>query len=449
MNDPRPRRPRLKRRARRTAHRAVRRAFLWALRPMRWRRVPPPGERLRVRVLLQNAHGTGGTIRTVLNLCGYLTRDHDIEIVSVLRRSRRPFFAIPPGAALTYADDRFAPKSRTARLLSRLPSLLVPAEEASFRLMSLWSDVCLLRAMHRSPCDVLIATRPSLVLIAAELAPRGTATIGQDHMSLESYRPSLRRQIVRAYPRLTVLSVLTEPARAGYERALAGSGVRIVKIPNALPALPARPSRRDDKVVLAAGRLVANKGFDLLIRAFAPIAAEFPDWKLRIFGSGTRRDRLRALIGELGLTGRAEVCGPTRDLHGEMARASIFALTSRREGLPMVIIEAMGMGLAVVSFDCPFGPPELIEHGHDGLLVPTGNAEALTAALRELIVNPGLRDRLGEQAVRSARAYDLERIGARWSRLVSGLRPSAPRAPAAPPGGGVEDPGLSMSGSDR
>ncbi|XRQ14571.1 glycosyltransferase family 4 protein [Actinomadura welshii] len=449
MNEPSRTRPRLRRRIRRGAHRAARRAALWALRPLRWRRVPPPGERLRVRVLLQNAHGTGGTIRTVLNLCGHLTRDHDIEIVSVLRRSRRPFFAVPPDAALVYADDRYAPKGRTARLLARLPSLLVPAEEASFRLMSLWSDVCLLRALHRRPVDVLIATRPSLVLLAAELAPRDVATIGQDHMSLEAYRPPLRRQIVRAYPALTVLSVLTEPARAGYEAALAGSGVRIVKIPNAAPALPDRRSARDQEVVLAAGRLVRNKGFDLLIRAFAPIAAEHPGWRLRIFGSGARRDRLRALIAELGLTGHVELCGLTRDLHGEMARASIYALSSRREGMPMVIIEAMGMGLPVVSFDCPYGPPELIEHRRDGLLVPTGDVAALTAALRELIEEPALRDRLGERAVHSARSYELEHIGVLWSRLISSLRPPAGPGPARRPREAADDPGLSISGSDR
>ncbi|MEU8803654.1 glycosyltransferase family 4 protein [Spirillospora sp. NPDC048819] len=425
MNEP-DRKPRLRRRVRRRAHRVLRRAALWTLRPLRWRRVPPPGERLHVRVLLQNAHGTGGTIRTVLNLCGPLTRDHDIEIVSALKGNPKPFFPLPAGAAVTYADDRFAPKGRTARLLGRFPSLLIPAEESSFRYMSLWTDVCLLRALHRTPCDVLIATRPSLILLAAELTPRGTATIGQDHMSLESYQPPLRRQVVRAYRRLTVLSVLTAPARAGYEAALAGSGVRIVRIPNASPPLPGRPSRREHEVVLAAGRLVANKGFDLLIRAYAPIAAEHPGWTLRIFGSGLRRERLAALIAELGLTGRVELSGFTRDLHGEMARASIYVLSSRREGMPMVIIEAMGMGLPVVSFDCPFGPPELITHGHDGLLVPTGDVDALTAALRELIADPGLRDRLGEQARRSARAYDLEHIGARWSRLISGLRPFPP-----------------------
>ncbi|MFA1551664.1 glycosyltransferase family 4 protein [Actinomadura chokoriensis] len=432
MNEPA--RPlRLSRRVRRGAHRALRRAAIWTLRPLRCRRLHPPGERLRVRILLQNAHGTGGTIRTVLNLSGHLARDHDVEVVSAVRRSKKPFFQVPPGIKVTYADDHFARRSRTARLLARLPSLLTPADEASFRHMSLWTDVRLLRALYGAPPDVLIATRPSLCLLAAELAPRGVATIGQDHMSLDSYQPALLRQVVRAYRRLTVLATLTEASRAGYERALAGSGVRIVRIPNAAPPLPGPPSRREHKVVLAAGRLVRTKGFDLLLRAFVPLAAEHPDWTLRIFGGGARRDRLRAMIGELGLDGRAELRGKTPDLPAEMRRASVYALSSRREGMPMVVIEAMGMGLPVVAFDCPHGPAELITSGEDGLLVPAGDVEALTAALRKLIDDPGLRDRLGDRALRSVRRYDLDRIGPRWSRLVASAAPRTRSGPLRRP----------------
>lgn len=416
-----PARPlRLRRRVRRGAHRALRRSALWGLRPLRpRRRVPPPGDRLRVRVLLQNAHGAGGTIRTVLNLCGYLAREHDVEIVSVVRNTGKPFFPLPAGVAVTYADDRSAPKGRAARLLERLPSLLIPADEASFRHVTLLTDVRLLRAVHRPPVDVLIGTRPSLVLLAAELGPRGVATIGQDHMNLGSYRPPLRRQVVRAYRRLTVLATLTEAARADYAAALAGTGVRVVRIPNAAPPLPAVPSRREHKVILAAGRLVRAKGFDLLLRAFVPLAAEHPDWTLRIFGSGARRDRLQSMIAGLGLTGRAELRPKTPDLPAEMARASIYVLSSRREGMPMVVIEAMGMGLPVVSFDCPHGPAELITSGADGLLVPAGDVDALTAALRKLITDPELRDRLGDRALRSARSHDMERVGPRWSRLIA------------------------------
>ncbi|GAA1805794.1 glycosyltransferase family 4 protein [Actinomadura chokoriensis] len=425
---------RLRRRVRRGAHRVLRRAALLTLRPLRWRRlVPPPGGRPRVRVLLQNAHGTGGTIRTVLNLCGHLARDHDVEIVSVLRRSRRPFFPVPAGVAVTYADDGLARPNRAARLLTRLPSLLTPVDDASFRHMTLWTDVRLLRALYGAPADVLIGTRPSLVLLAAELGPRGVATIGQDHMDLGSYRPALRREVVRAYRRLTALAVLTEAARADYARALAGSGVRIARIPNAAPPLPGPPSRREHRVVLAAGRLVRTKGFDLLLRAYAPIAAEHPGWTLRIFGSGVRRDRLRAMIADLGLTGRAELRARTPDLPAEMRRASLYVLSSRREGMPMVVIEAMGMGLPVVAFDCPHGPAELITPGEDGLLVPAGDVDALTAALRKLIEDPGLRDRLGERALRSVRRHDIAHIGPRWSSLIASVLAGTRADLAGPP----------------
>ncbi|WP_064743797.1 glycosyltransferase family 4 protein [Actinomadura rifamycini] len=419
----------LRRRVRRGAHRALRRTALRAARPLLLRRPPPRGGRLRVRILLQNAHGTGGTIRTVVNLSGALARDHDVEIVSVLRGTPEPFFPLPDGVAITYADDRLGPRGRTARLLSRLPSVLIPKEEASFKWMNLWTDLRLLAALRAAPPDVLIATRPSLNLLIAALSPRGVTLIGQDHMSLGSYKPPLRREILRDYRRLDVLTTLTEAARTEYEDALAGSPVRIVRIPNAVPDMPGGPSRRTDKVVLAAGRLVHNKRFDLLIEAFAPVAAEHPDWTLRIFGAGARRAALRDLVAERGLTGRVEVRPASRRLPAEMERAAVYALTSRREGMPMVVIEAMTKGLAVVSTDCPHGPREMIEHDRDGLLVPVDDRAALTAALRRLIADPALRDRLGERARASARAYEPAGVAARWTALLAGLHPP-PRSPS-------------------
>ncbi|WP_083982073.1 glycosyltransferase family 4 protein [Actinomadura hibisca] len=413
----------------RPTHYALRRALLVALRPAaRLRRgpAPRPGRRPRVRVLLQHAHGTGGTIRTVLNLSGHLARDHDVEIVSVLRRRPEPFFPLPEGVAVTFATDAAAPpRTGPGRLLARLPSLLVPVDDAAFRHVSLYSDLRLLRAMWRDPPDVLIGTRPSLNLLIAELAPRGVATVGQDHMNLGSYRPALRARIVGAYRRLTALTVLTAHSRAEYAEALAGAPVRIEQIPNALPDLGGGPSPRTGRVVLAAGRLSRPKGFDLLIRAFAPLAAEHPDWTLRVFGEGVRRGRLAAQIEELGLTGRVELRRRTRDLGGEMERASVYALSSRREGMPMVILEAMGKGLPVVAFDCPTGPAELITPGGDGLLVPAREVAGMTAALRSLIEDRELRDRLGEQALRTSAAYRLDRIGPRWTRLLAELRPGS------------------------
>ncbi|GAA2626051.1 glycosyltransferase family 4 protein [Actinomadura fulvescens] len=405
---------------RRRAHRTLRRALLLALLPLfRLRRTPPRGRRLRIRVLLQHAYGTGGTIRTVLNLCGHLAEEHDVEIVSVVRSHRDPFFRIPPGVTVTFADDR----TEGSPVIARLPSLLTPGGEASLRGMNLWTDLRLLRTLWRGAPDVLIGTRPSLNLLIAALAPRGTITIGQDHMNLPSYRPHLRREIVRSYGRLTALAVLTEKAQNDYEAALAGTSVRITRIPNALPELsPGGPSPRDAKVILAAGRLVRQKGFDLLLRAYEPLAAEHPDWTLRIFGAGHQRDRLRKEIADLGLTGTVELRARTPDLAREMRRSSIYVLSSRFEGMPMVIIEAMSLGLPVVAFDCPTGPAEMITPDHDGLLVPPDDVTALSTALRTLMEDATLRNRLGDEALRSAAAYDPARVAAQWRRLLTDLR---------------------------
>ncbi|MFC5183768.1 glycosyltransferase family 4 protein [Actinomadura harenae] len=410
----------------RAAHPFVRRMAFVLLRLLaRGRPGPAHGERPVVRVLLQHAYGTGGTIRTVLTMCGHLAQDHDVEIVSVLRTRDEPFFQIPDGVRVTFADDRRPPPhgpapGRVQRLLRRLPSILTPLEEATFRQVSLWTDLRLVGTILGRPADVLVGTRPSLVMLLAELAPKGVVTIGQDHRHLPGYRPALRAEMRRRYGRLTVLATLTETSRAGFADALAGRPVRIVVIPNALPELTGGPSPREARVVLAAGRFVRAKGFDMLIEAYLPLVEKYPDWRLHIHGSGVREDRLRKQIAELGVGDRI-LLKPRTEIGRALEGASVYALSSRYEGLPMVLLEAMSKGLAVVSFDCPTGPAELIRDGENGLLVPPRDLPALTAALDRVMSDRDLRDRLGDAAPAATEPYHLDRIGPLWTKLLKEL----------------------------
>jgi glycosyltransferase involved in cell wall biosynthesis len=151
------------------------------------------------------------------------------------------------------------------------------------------------------------------------------------------------------------------------------------------------------------------------------VAEAHPGWRLRICGGGRERAALAALIDELRLGGRVELTGKVRDMEAELEAASVFALSSRVEGLPLALLEAMAKGLAVVSFDNCAGPCEVIEHGADGLLVPGGDERALARAICALIESPELRRRLGDGARIKAAGYGIETVGPRWDALIEAL----------------------------
>jgi glycosyltransferase involved in cell wall biosynthesis len=389
----------------------------------------------RLYILIMNAWAMGGTIRTTLNLAGYLAQHHEVEILSLMRRRDEPFFPVPPGVTITTIDDR-RPSAQGSglaglarRLLSGRRSLLMnPADLASGR-ASLWTDIMLARALRTRTNGVLIATRPALNLVAASVAPRSLVRIGQEHMNLSTHRESMQRAIANGYAELDAVVTLTDRDLDAYRTAIPHAPL-LAAIPNATPGFGARRSDPSARTVVAAGRLSRQKAFPRLIAAFMRVTAIHPDWQLVIYGSGPKRKYTERLIDDLGAAPNVTLAGPVEDIGAAMAAGSIFALSSRFEGFPMVLIEAMSVGLPVVSFDCPTGPREIVEHGRNGLLVPEGDIGALAAALIEMIEDEGLRRRCSEGALETAARYSPAVIGARWEELLEqvsrGSRPPEP-----------------------
>jgi glycosyltransferase involved in cell wall biosynthesis len=404
---------------------AVHRAALTlaAAAPRRQRPAAAAGAQAELRVLLLHAYGLGGTVRTSFNLADAFGGLRGVELISVMRRRDSPFLAFPQGARVTVLDDQRAATrgGRVGRLLGRLPSVLVHPEDYAYPHCSLWTDVALFRRLRGMSGGVLVTTRPAFNLLAARLTGDDVVTIGQEHMNFLSHRPRLAADIRSRYGDLDVLTVLTEADLADYSAALRAAPVRVVRIPNAVPPLDGGAASLDGRIVLAAGRLETQKGFDLLIQAWQRVAAAHPDWQLRIYGAGRRRDELRELILELGLYDSVFLMGRTRRLGEAMAAASLFVLSSRFEGFGMVVVEAMSKGLPVVGFDCPRGPGEIIRHGHDGVVVPNGDVDGLAAGMLELIEDPERRRRYGTAAVENARSYDVSAIAKRWEDLLREL----------------------------
>src|SRR5690606_720364 len=191
--------------------------------------------------------------------------------------------------------------------------------------------------------------------------------IGQEHFNIRVQRRDPRRvKAMRTwYPKLDAYVTLTQRDAAGY-RQLIGRGPIVQAIPNAIGDPGDQWADHTAKIAVAAGRLERVKGYDLLLEAWRDVVDWAPDWKLRILGEGSERPALEAQREMLGLADAVELPGFTDQMLVEMAKGSFFVLSSRSEGLPMAMLEAMSVGLPVVSFDCYTGPRDILSFGVDG-----------------------------------------------------------------------------------
>jgi glycosyltransferase involved in cell wall biosynthesis len=195
--------------------------------------------------------------------------------------------------------------------------------------------------------------------------------------------------------------------------------------PNGTPRIePDAICHPERKLLLAAGRLVAQKGFDLLINAFADLSKQHEDWDLVILGEGVQRQRLEAMIAARGLMHRVFLPGWAGNLSDWYRRSQLYVMSSRYEGFGNTLAEAMAHGLPAVSFDCDAGPGDIIRNGVDGFLVPGQDTPALAAALSRLMGEAELRQQFGVAAMEIRDRYSMPRIIQMWENLFEELMAS-------------------------
>lgn len=201
-------------------------------------------------------------------------------------------------------------------------------------------------------------------------------------------------------------------------------GIEVIPNPRTFAPedLPPRGDLRP--TVLAAGRYDAQKGFDRLLKAWAIVLRDNPEaggWRLRIIGDGEQRRSLEALAGSLALGDSVSLERGLSDMKQAYADADIYAMTSRYEGLPMVLIEAQSASLPIVAMACKCGPRDVVSDGVDGLLTPEGDISAFAEALSVLVSDSELRARMSRSALESSGRYELEGIMGRWENLFKEL----------------------------
>jgi glycosyltransferase involved in cell wall biosynthesis len=225
------------------------------------------------------------------------------------------------------------------------------------------------------------------------------------------------------YPRAFGLVTMTRGSLEYFPKRMRRRGWVIANVVD----LPSGWQRKRGHYTLAAvGRLTHQKGFDLLLEAFAKIAQQFPEWNLTIWGDGEDRAKLEALRERLQLVDRVKMPGITSKPGIWIETADVFVLSSRYEGWGIVLLEAMAAELPVVSFNCEWGPGTMITDGHDGLLVPVGDVDGLAGALTKVLGDEELRNRLAQNAADTAQRYTPDRIMADWDGVLEAALASLP-----------------------
>lgn len=223
------------------------------------------------------------------------------------------------------------------------------------------------------------------------------------------------------YPRAHAVVVQSDNMRRWAEAFVRKEKVYVLPNPIASPVFTSReaPLLEPYPRMVAMGRLGPEKGFDLLIRAFARCAAEHREWVLVILGEGDERERLSGLAGDLGITDRVLLPGRVQEPAAILRFADLFVLSSRYEGFPNVLLEAMACGLPVVGFDCPSGPREIIRDGVDGVLVPPEDVAALAMAMDRLMSDEAERKRMASRAVEVTERFGMEKVMGIWEAVLS------------------------------
>lgn len=236
--------------------------------------------------------------------------------------------------------------------------------------------------------------------------------------TLEYYTPWMRFMARHLFARAAGVILQTRQCFAFFPEKVRRKAV-ILRNPVSPSFFRERYPGEREKSIVAVGRIDENKNHEMLIRAFAGIAQEFPEYKLIIYGEGECRDRLIKMAEELGYSDRILLPGSVEHVAEAIYKTRVFVLSSNTEGVPNTLIEAMLMGLTVVSTDCPCGGPgELIEDGVNGVLVPVGDVPFMTEKLRYLIKNLQTADEMGIAATGTADIFQPEKVYGSWENYL-------------------------------
>ena len=346
---------------------------------------------------------SGGAERVVSTLSNEMVKDYNVVIINFAANT--PFYPLDDRIKLRYCRDKIEPSQNSWESL-KLNYGLYQRLSAIFKMEKVDVGIGFMTAAN--VITILAAKANKLPVIISE-------RIDPNHSETNFIWKHIKKWL---YPKTDYLIVQTEQIKKFFVRRVSESKVRILPNPLSSDLCPNNNGNSKRKnIILNVGRLSNQKGQDILIKAFANLNPL--EWELVIVGEGPKREAYEKLIEDFGMEERILLVGQIKDISKYYRSAKIFAFTSHFEGFPNALIEAMFMGLACISTDCPTGPSELISNGENGFLIKVNDEKVLSEKLRILIKSQKLIESYSKAAQKSVQKFKAENVSKEWKRIIS------------------------------
>lgn len=374
--------------------------------------------KMKIVYCIAGTYNSGGMERVLANKCNWLAKNgHEITIITTDQRGQKPFFHINETVShydlginyeinngksflnklIHYPYKQFLHKKRLSKLLKKLKADIV--------ISMFCNDVSLITSINDGSKKILEIHFSKFKRLQYDR--KGIWRIA------DRWRSRKDERYVRKFDAFVVLT--------NEDKGYWGNLNHIKVIPNARTFTPTVTTSTKQKQIIAIGRYNYQKGFDMLIDIWAEVCSKTDDWTLEIIGDGVLKDYLQQKIDEYHISDRTFLVKATENIEAKYLSASILVMTSRYEGLPMILLEAQSFGLPIVAYACKCGPKDVITDGVDGFLIPPGDKKLFAVKLIELMKDELLRKEMGKKAKLASSRYAENKIMKQWVSLFYSL----------------------------
>ena len=357
---------------------------------------------MNIAIFINDITRMAGTERAVCNLANILSEsiDKKIFIFSLYSQEGTPAYHVQSNVRIVHMGFSY-PRGSALALI---------------KCICIFNSVS--KTLKKENIDIVLGTTHASNLLILPFLSRKIKKIACEHLPYNSC--SFTRKTLRAvlYQLLDAVVLLTKEDSHHY---CFLSKKKIFIIPNSLSFWNDQSASLINKNMLLIGRFSYEKGFDIFLPIAAVIKKKLPDWHINIYGSGEDYHSLLKQASELGISDYVSFHSPSNDIQNVYKNSSLYLMTSRFEGLPMVLLEAQSCGIPIISFDCPVGPRQIIHNNEDGFLIPMGDDEKFIEAVFKLATNHEMRTHFGFQAKKNSQIYSPDNIANHWNKLFNGL----------------------------